>query len=445
MPRGFDDIPGSLPPDSIPQDLDLNNIPFSTIAENALKNLTEADINGNALWRDHLSLTGQIRTFYGSGRIKEKWVLYTQERQPDEFKVTEVIISRPVPGTSWIDVLFTFRTKQEGGLIGNCSGIISFVPSGQDNGKWKVWMLRTILENFDGFGHPDDPSPIFQKSIDLDPQKASREDEHEVSVLILGAGQAGLGLAGRLGALSIPYLLLEKEAEIGYSWTGKYDAVRQHTIREMNNLPFDRTYKASDPNLLPAKIVAEGFQNYVKKYRINVWLGANVEECEQVSEGIGWVAKVFKGGKSYMVKARHLVLSMGAGRSTPNPPKIPGAELFRGAILDIGGFKNSSQWKGKRGIVVGSATGAHDGLSSFTIAIPLSYDNLDWTSCDQFRKDISLTSFPKTVAQDMLDNGLSSITMIQRSKTPIFPIDWVVAGQEGRSIPILQQHPNHKS
>jgi hypothetical protein len=29
----------------------------------------------------------------------------------------------------------------------------------------------------------------------------------------------------------------------------------------------------------------------------------------------------------------------------------------------------------------------------------------------------------------MLDYGLSSITMIQRDKTPVFPVEWCAAGQ----------------
>jgi hypothetical protein len=193
--------------------------------------------------------------------------------------------------------------------------------------------------------------------------------------------------------LSIPYLLLEKEAEIGWSWTGKYDGVRQHTIREMNNLPFERTYKVSDPELLPAKLVAEGFQNYVRKYNINIWLAADVERCVGSPGEIEWMVNVRKGQEKYVVKTRHLILSMGASLSVPNPPKTANASSFKGTIFDIGNFKNSIPWRGKQGVVVGSATAAHD------------------------------------VAQDMLDNGLSSVTMLQREKTPIFPIEWCAAGQ----------------
>jgi hypothetical protein len=333
-------------------------------------------------------MTGQIRTFSGAERIKEKWALCCREKLPGVFKAGEARLSRPTPNSSWIDVPFTFVTKQEGGLTGNCSGAISLVPSQEGTG-WRVWMLRTLLENFEGYGHPDDPSPIFQQ-----PKAAVTLGCHlEASVLIIGAGQSGLSLAGRLGALSIPYLLLEKEAEIGYSWTGKYDSVRQHTIREMNNLPFDRTYKASDPDLLPAKTVAEGFENYVRKYNINIWLAAEVKKCVASREGVGWIVNVRKGKEGYVIKTKHLVLSMGASLSVPNPPKIPNATSFKGTILDIGTFKNSIPWRGKRGVVVGSATGAHD------------------------------------VAQDMLDTGLSLVTMIQREKTPIFPIEWCAAAQ----------------
>ncbi|KAL5329774.1 hypothetical protein ACEPPN_003292 [Leptodophora sp. 'Broadleaf-Isolate-01'] len=390
MIRGFDDIPGALPSDGIPKDFDLSTVSFSDIAERVLSNLSEGDIDGSALWRDHFSLTGAVRTFFGGARIKKQWASYAQERHPHSFRAGGAMVVRPTLDSSWIDLPFTFLTSQRGELVGNCSGTISFIPSEGGQG-WKVWMLKTLLENFEGHGNPDDPSPIFKES--KVPAGGGDQLEHDVGVLIVGAGQCGLSLAGRLGALGVSYILLEKADEIGYSWTGKYDAVRQHTVREMNNLPFDRTYKASDPILLPAKIVAEGFKNYVEKYKINIWLAAEVESCMKSSEQPGWVIRVRKGEQEHLVKARHIVLSMGASQSIPNQPDIENAASFNGVILNIGTFKNSSRWEGKKGIVVGSATGAHD------------------------------------VAQDMLDHGLASVTMIQRDKTPVFPVEWIVAAQ----------------
>lgn len=358
MPRGFDDIPGSLPPDRIAFDLDLTTIPLLGIAESALNDLSSSVMDDTALWRDHLSLTGQIRTFYGGRRIKEQWAAFAHERQPREFKTSPARVSRPTPSSSWIDVPFTCITSQNGALVGNCSGNISLIPTEAANG-WKIWMLRTMLENFEGQGHPDDPTPIF--STPVQPKMPLHSSQQDVSVLIIGAGQAGLSLAGRLGALNINYFLLENQNEIGWSWTGKYDSVRQHTIREMNNLPFDRTWKPTDPELLPAKYVAEGFKNYVEKYRINIWLGAEVQKCVASNGGVGWEVELRKGGEKFAVKTRHLVLTMGASLSVPAPPKIPDAASFEGKIFDLGNFKNSSKWKGRKGVVVGSATGGHDG------------------------------------------------------------------------------------
>ncbi|KAH7354847.1 hypothetical protein BKA65DRAFT_497134 [Rhexocercosporidium sp. MPI-PUGE-AT-0058] len=392
MIRGFDDIPGSLPSDDIPKDFNISTVHFSELAERVLDKLLESDVDDSALWRDHFSMAGAVRTFFGGARIKEQWEFYGRERHPHSFKAGGAMVVRPTPYSSWIDVPFTFITSQRGELIGNCSGTISFLPSKGGQG-WKVWMLKTVLENFEGYGHPDNPSPIFQESEIPTYESESDKIEYDVGVLIVGAGQNGLSLAGRLGALSVTYILLEQADEVGYSWTGKYDAVRQHTIREMNNLPFDRTYKASDPMLLPAKTVAEGFQNYVRKYRINIWLATKVESCIQNIEKPGWIVRVRKEQQEHVIRARHLVLSMGASQSVPKQPDIDNASSFTGTILNIGTFENSSRWIGKKGIVVGSATGAHD------------------------------------VAQDMLDHGLASVTMIQRDKTPVFPVEWIVAGQ----------------
>ena len=326
MARGFDDIPGGLPADNISKEFDISTVPFNDIAEGVLDKLSESDIDDSALWRDHFALVGAVRTFYGGERIKTQWSSYSRERLPHSFKAGGAMVLRPTPDSSWVDVSFTFLTTQRGGLVGNGSGTVSLIPSENSQG-WKLWMLKTVLENFEGFGSPDDPSPIFKE-----PEAVAGRLEHDVAVLVIGAGQNGLSVAGRLGALGISYILLEKAPTVGFSWTGKYDAVRQHTVKEMNNLPFDRTYKASDPTLLPAKTVAEGFQNYVEKYRINIWLAANVESCLKSSEEPGWVVKVRKGEQEHVIKAKHIVLSMGASQSVPNYPEIVSTLVLHASI-----------------------------------------------------------------------------------------------------------------
>ena len=97
MRRGFDDVPGSLPSDGIPPHLDINTVPFSALAESVLNKLSGSIIDDGALWRDFLSMTGKIRTFFGRESIKEEWASYSQERLPRDFKATGSSISRPTP------------------------------------------------------------------------------------------------------------------------------------------------------------------------------------------------------------------------------------------------------------------------------------------------------------------------------------------------------------
>src|ERR1700712_5370799 len=106
MPRAFDDVPGSLPPDDIPPGFDLSTTSFPDLAETVLKNLPASCLDANCLWRDFLCMAGQIRTFSGSERIKEEWGSYSHERVPRNLKAAGARVSRPTPNSSWIDVTF---------------------------------------------------------------------------------------------------------------------------------------------------------------------------------------------------------------------------------------------------------------------------------------------------------------------------------------------------
>jgi len=70
-------------------------------------------------------------------------------------------------------------------------------------------------------------------------------------------------------------------------------------------------------------------------------------------------------------------------------PHYPGQENFKGTVLHSSAWKSAKPWKGKKGIVVGTANTGHD------------------------------------VAENMLDAGLSSVTMLQRYRTYVIPRDFM--------------------
>lgn len=55
--------------------------------------------------------------------------------------------------------------------------------------------------------------------------------------IIIGAGPAGMAMAGRLGRLNIPYLLLEKADRVAAAWHGHYERLNLHTVKEHSDLP----------------------------------------------------------------------------------------------------------------------------------------------------------------------------------------------------------------
>ncbi|KAI9651845.1 MAG: hypothetical protein M1831_007556 [Alyxoria varia] len=251
-------------------------------------------------------------------------------------------------------------------------------------------LYSAVVSLFEGHGDSDSLNPRQSTSNTIEGTTGTFQ------VVVIGAGQAGLSRAGRLTALGMEYVLLEEKSSVGYGLYGKFDSIIQYTIREYyNNLPFDRTWLADDPLSLSAASVVEGFVGYVKKHHIYMWLCIDVKSFRWDRENCRWKIEVREkdGGKCRTLVACHLALALGAGQSVPSLPKWPGAAEFKGELLHSSKYKNSSAWQGKHGIVVGTGTTAHD------------------------------------IAQDMCDAQLSSITMVQRNKTAVWPIEWLEKGQ----------------
>lgn len=87
-------------------------------------------------------------------------------------------------------------------------------------------------------------------------------------------------------------------------------------------------------------------------------------------------------------------------------PEYPDRDTFEGTILHSGIYKDAIDWKGKRGVVIGTANTAHD------------------------------------VVEDMLAAELSEVTMVQRSKTCMISDSdlWALKAEQSRHSPrrILQ-------
>ncbi|KAF2172167.1 hypothetical protein M409DRAFT_17407 [Zasmidium cellare ATCC 36951] len=397
-----DQVPGELPSTNVDENVDLQQ--FQDLAHQTLKDLESGTANlvDTALWRDWLALTGKVRTFYTREKIVSTW----KQNTPGLANITlqPAVLIKPTSFHSWIDVPFEFLSPH-GKLVRACTGRISF--QALSDGTFGVWMLVTTMISFIGQNHPDFPQQVKNGSENRAVSGTSNGSHNHINgngedyasirydAIVLGAGQCGLSAAGRLSAVGAKYAILEREAFVGKTWTQRYETVRQHTIREYNNLPFDRTWGENDPTLLPGKIVAEGFDNYIKRYNVNIWYQVETRAATWNSDRREWTLEVTVHGQERRVVCKHLIVAIGGGSGGDNLPHLDGTSDFQGLLLGSGAYKHSRDWAGKHGVVVGSATMAHD------------------------------------IAHDMYKAGLRSVTMVQRSKTAIYPMEWVAKGQEG--------------
>ncbi|KAH7412687.1 hypothetical protein BKA64DRAFT_692065 [Cadophora sp. MPI-SDFR-AT-0126] len=366
-PVKFSDLPGLLPTSRVPAGTDLEKVASAQLPQ--LLSLS-----------DSLALTGSYRTFYSAKKVVSAWQETFNNQIPEDLTlVPNTARAVNVPDvSSWINADFMFKVSAHG-------------PE-HNNGQWKIWMLRTALQGLAGYENVDVLDPVV--SHETAPYEATKEygelvkrHKHETAqhfdVIVVGCGQAGLGVGGRLQALNVSYLVIDRFGAIGDSWNTRYDSTKLHTVREFGHLPFYRTYDSSYPEFLTKGDIAKGHQDYVKRFGISTEL---VSSSWSTEENL-WTCKLIRDGEHVTFTSVHLVFACGSSGRSPVMPALPNREQFRGKVLHSSDYHNSSEWKGSREVVVGSANTAHD------------------------------------VADDMLRAGLKSVTMIQRGRTWVLPAE----------------------
>lgn len=163
--------------------------------------------------------------------------------------------------------------------------------------------------------------------------------------LIIGAGPAGLAVAGRLARMDIPYLLLEKGDRVGESWHGHYECVCLHTVKEQSDLPH-WPMPAHYPTYVPRLDLIAYWEDYIRHMGIAPLFGQEVRSIRR--ENGRWVATT----NTDVFTAERVVVATGYNR-VPNMPQWPGQERFKGVLMHSRDYRNADAFAGKRVLLVG--------------------------------------------------------------------------------------------
>lgn len=198
----------------------------------------------------------------------------------------------------------------------------------------------------------------------------------------VGAGHNGLSLAARLKALGTNALVIDKQKRTGDNWRLRYKSLSLHDPVYANHLAY-MPFPANWPIFTPAGKLANWMEHYVDVLELNVWNETVMlpDESDYDPATKRWNVTLQRGdGSKRQFSVTHVVLatgqplsllvpqsleltfpSTGLGGGKPKmPAPFPGQETFTGKLVHSSGHGSGAEWTGKKALVVGACTSAHD-------------------------------------------------------------------------------------
>lgn len=176
---------------------------------------------------------------------------------------------------------------------------------------------------------------------------------NRMQTLIIGAGPAGLAVAGRLRKMNLPFEIIEQTAKIAWSWHNHYDRLCLHTVKQLSHLPhlpFPENY----PLYVPREDLAKYYENYATHFDIRPHFGESAVFVGKNEDG-NWTVKT---SKNNTYKVENVIIATGINR-VPFSPKWKGMNEYEGDIIHSRNYKNPKPFSDKKVLIVGMGnTGA---------------------------------------------------------------------------------------
>ena len=313
-------------------------------------------------WRNLFGISWHFATFSGGEKLCGELSQRASEVHAANFRLdTAALAPRKtvIAGREVVEAIIRFDTVNGPGI-----GAIRLVQPPQ--AAPVAWTISTSLD-FDRIcgARLRDSAPESQTRDFAGPDwSEARQAEiafadRDPDVLIVGGGHAGISAAVELGRIGLDALVIDKGLRIGDNWRLRYHGLKLHNKTPVNHLrylPFPPTF----PEYIPKDKIANWLESYVDIMEVNFWTGTSFDGADYDEGSRRWAARVRRtDGGARTLRPKHIVIATSVS-GTPNIPTIATLENFKGTVLHSSQFKGGQQWTGRKAVVLGTGTSAHD-------------------------------------------------------------------------------------
>jgi 4-hydroxyacetophenone monooxygenase len=249
----------------------------------------------------------------------------------------------------------------------------AFLKQYRDSGAGQIDIgpadrLRQSLSLTAGHEIPEAELPIWQEEAAFDRWArgvhwhggAPPVEVENFRVAVIGTGISGLNVAVQLKQAGIPFVVFEKNPEVGGSWfENRYPGARVDTSsRGYTHLfsydyPYDYSYSPRDDNLKYFKWVADNFA-----IRSDILFSTEVIAMDWDDATAQWIVTA-QGRTGLETHRFNAVISCVGFLSRPQLPAIEGMDSFDGDAFHMAAWPQGVDVKDKRVAVIGSGASGY--------------------------------------------------------------------------------------
>lgn len=307
-------------------------------------------------WRDFISFTWNLITLEGSTEIREMLENCLTEVAPSGWSLDkDAPVQQDGPVSQGFINFETTVARGYGYIRVRDGRIFTLLTTTQD------------LKGYEEIGKFERPMGLVEGMEAIaSPTWGERRVTEQVEigvteqpyVLIVGGGHSGIILGARLRHLGVPALIVDSNERPGDNWRKRYRTLQLHNPVHENHLPY-LPFPDNWPVYMSKDKFADWLESYTKVMELNYWGSSETQNAVYDDATKTWEVRINRNGEEVVVRPKHLVMATGS-HARVQMPTLEGQALFKGTQQHSSEHKGPEEMVGKKVVVVGAGTSAHD-------------------------------------------------------------------------------------